>query len=179
MTMTVRLAALLSAAALVSGCNSFVTPRVTCPDVVLAAEYSLTAERENVPCSFPEVVDFTITRAPTIDPVWAAANGNPSANDLVGAQVTINRGTAAASLCDGVDCDPANPTITTAIQSTGGMNYRVRLNLDALGSIVGPGGTNTSTGIAATEVYGPGNACNVTFRIVTSCAQPIVQPGAQ
>jgi hypothetical protein len=177
MTMTVRLAALLSAAALVSGCNQFVTPRVTCPDLVLAADYQLTAERENVPCSFPEVVDFTVTRAPVIDPQWASANGNPSANDLVGAQVTVTRGTAAASLCDGVDCDPANPTITTAIQPSGGMSYRVRLNLDALGSIVGPGGTNTSTGIAVTEVYGPSNACNVQFKVNTSCAQPILPPG--
>lgn len=175
--MTVRLAALLSAAALVSGCNLFVTPRVTCPDLVLAAEYQLTAARPNVPCDFPEVVDFTITRAPVIDPVWAAANGNPSTNDLVGAQVTVNRGTAAVSLCDGVDCDPANPTITTAIQATGGMNYRVRLNLDALGSFVGPGGTNVANGIAATEVYGPGNACNVTFRVSTACAQPLEQQG--
>ena len=173
MTLSVRLPALLSAAALLAGCNQFVTPKVTCPELILAAEYQLTAQKGVGSCAFPDVVDFTVTRTPVIDPAWATANGNPSVNDLVGAPVTVNRGSAAVSLCDGVDCDPANPTLSTTLKSNGSMTYRARLNLDAVGALVGPGGTAVSQGIAATEVYGPGNACNVTYRITTGCAQAV------
>jgi len=184
--MTQRLAAVLSAAALLSGCNLFVTPKVACygvnqttktavttPDVPLKADLQLTAPRAGVGCTFPEVIDFTLTRAPELDPQWAAANGNPSQNDLAYAPVTINRGTAAASLCEGVECDPTQSFVDTKLSSSGAMVYRVRLNLDALGVLVGPGGTATAEGAALTEVYGPGNACPVNFKITTGCAQPL------
>jgi len=157
--MTQRLAAVLSAAALLSGCNLFVTPKVACygvnqttktavttPDVPLKADLQLTAPRAGVGCTFPEVIDFTLTRAPELDPQWAAANGNPSQNDLAYAPVTINRGTAAASLCEGVECDPTQSFVDTKLSSSGAMVYRVRLNLDALGVLVGPGGTATRRG---------------------------------
>ncbi|MBM4378663.1 MAG: hypothetical protein FJ086_05080 [Deltaproteobacteria bacterium] len=184
--MTQRLAALLSAAALLSGCNQFVTPRVACygvnpttrtantvPDVPLRADIQLTAPRAGVGCAFPEVVDFTLTRAPEMDPQWAASNGNPSPNDLAYAPVVINRGSAAASLCKGVDCDPTQASVDTTLSSSGAMVYRVRLNLDALGVLVGPGGTAAAEGAALTEVYGPGNACPVNFKVTTGCAQAL------
>ena len=172
-----RLVAALATAVVFLSCDNFAPPKVACDTVTVSANYQLQAPRAGVGCSFAEIVYITVAHSPTVDATWAKNNGNIGDLTLANSLVDVEGGSAAIQVCGGPDCDPttSSSTATARIDSHGSLIYSLAVNLDKLGAIVGPGGSAHVQGVAATEEYGPGNACEVTLDLQTSCAVPASQ----
>lgn len=166
--MTLTRSALLLAAALLAGCDSFVPPKVLCEDITIIVGADLKAPRKGVACDFPEVLSSTVAHAPRVDP---KLSGGVSDLSLANAEVTVSRGSAAVLLCEGAACTPNQPEITATIGSKGLLRYQLQVNLEAAGVIPGPGGAVNSAAVVAVETYGPGNACPVVAEFRLSCIE--------
>jgi hypothetical protein len=164
--------------ALTTGCDLAVLPPIACPtDTPPSFNLQYKSPRAGVACAFPDVLNFNVTRTPKIDATAATTSGapTPNASDLVNALVSINSGGTALGLCTGANCDPTLSTLQTRIDAYGSFSYTVQLNLEALGALPDPGGSATVGGVAAYEVYGPGNSCAQQFLLTAACAEASAQ----
>ncbi|MBI5547463.1 MAG: hypothetical protein HY901_26575 [Deltaproteobacteria bacterium] len=173
MTRTIpALAATAAALLLLAGCNAFVPPKVACDEISLGGEWKLKAERPGVGCAYPEVLVYQVVHAPRVDTTWAEDNGSPGDISLVSVPVKVTAGSGSILLCDGVGCDPTLPSIDSKIDTRGGLSYQLALNLErSFGVLPGPGGSASFSGVAAAEVYGPGNSCYVSIDVTIACEE--------
>ena len=152
-----------------SSCDSFLAPKVACEEITLSADLPRVQERAGVECAFPEVLLWRVSHAPKVDPAWAAENGEPLDATLANAQVRVTSGVAGATLCAGLDCSPSASQIDLRVDSRGALTYELMVNLESLGLLPGPGTETTLAGVAANEIYGPGNGCEVRFNVKAKC----------
>ena len=162
------------AALALASCDLFVPPRVACDVITLGGALQAKAARAGASCSW-EAISYRVSHSPRVDATWAKDNGNPTDETLVNTPVRITSA-GPATVCAGVDCaisadgTPATTKqVDVKIDKMGSLTYEVLL-LGEAANLTLPGGGETSvSGVAVTEVYGPGNECVVNFSLTAKC----------